>query len=191
MLIVITVLVISLILLIVSIYKDKINFLSVKLANVEEKINSTLLKRKELLKDSEDVIKEITKTKKEVYINFDELNDKEISMMELDRKLLVYMNEFYLIKDKYEELQKSDDFKKIAFMLAETEDLLSAYKDYYNDNASKYNKVIKCFPVCIISLLKGRKEKLFFDSKIVLIAIIMILNIKKRLPINLFFVMCF
>lgn len=26
--------------------------------------------------------------------------------MELDRKLLVYMNEFYLIKDKYEELQK-------------------------------------------------------------------------------------
>ena len=75
------------------------------------------------------------------------------------------MNEFYLIKDKYEELQKSDDFKKIAFMLAETEDLLSAYKDYYNDNASKYNKVIKCFPVCIISLLKGRKEKLFFDSK--------------------------
>ena len=156
MLIVITVLVISLILLIVSIYKDKINFLSVKLANVEEKINSTLLKRKELLKDSEDVIKEITKTKKEVYINFDELNDK---------KILVYMNEFYLIKDKYEELQKSDDFKKIAFMLAETEDLLSAYKDYYNDNASKYNKVIKCFPVCIISLLKGRKEKLFFDSK--------------------------
>lgn len=146
MLIVITVLVISLILLIVSIYKDKINFLSVKLANVEEKINSTLLKRKELLKDSEDVIKEITKTKKEVYINFGELNDKEISMMELDRKLLVYMNEFYLIKDKYEELQKSDDFKKIAFMLAETEDLLSAYKDYYNDNASKYNKVIKCFP---------------------------------------------
>lgn len=165
MLIVITVLIISLILLIVSIYKDKINFLSVKLANVEEKINSTLLKRKELLKDSEDVIKEITKTKKEVYINFDELNDKEISMMELDRKLLVYMNEFYLIKDKYEELQKSDDFKKITFMLAETEDLLSAYKDYYNDNASKYNKVIKCFPVCIISLLKGRKEKLFFDSK--------------------------
>ena len=136
MLIVITVLVISLILLIVSIYKDKIDFLSVKLANVEEKINSTLLKRKELLKDSEDVIKEITKTKKEVYINFDELNDKEISMMELDRKLLVYMNEFYLIKDKYEELQKSDDFKKIAFMLAETEDLLCAYKDYYNDNAS-------------------------------------------------------
>ena len=117
MLIVITVLIISLILLIVSIYRDKINFLSVKLANVEEKINSTLLKRKELLKDSEDVIKEITKTKKEVYINFDELNDKEISMMELDRKLLVYMNEFYLIKDKYEELQKSDDFKKIAFML--------------------------------------------------------------------------
>ena len=129
MLIVITVLIISLILLIVSIYKDKINFLSVKLANVEEKINSTLLKRKELLKDSEDVIKEITKTKKEVYINFGELNDKEISMMELERKLLVYMNEFYLIKDKYEELQKSDDFKKIAFMLAETEDLLSAYKD--------------------------------------------------------------
>ena len=48
MLIVITVLIISLILLIVSIYKDKINFLSVKLANVEEKINSTETPNKQL-----------------------------------------------------------------------------------------------------------------------------------------------
>ena len=148
-----------------NIYHDKLTFLNIKLSSIEEKINSTLIKRKELIKDSEKIIRNITKTNKQIYEGFEEVNEKETSMMELDRKLLVYINEFHLIKDKYQKLQKDDDFQKIAFKINETEDLLNAYKDYYNDNASKYNKVIKCFPVCIISLLKGRKEKLFFDSK--------------------------
>ena len=148
-----------------NIYHDKLTFLNIKLISIEEKINSTLIKRKELIKDSEKIIRNITKTNKQIYEGFEEVNEKETNMMELDRKLLVYINEFHLIKDKYQKLQKDDDFQKIAFKINETEDLLNAYKDYYNDNASKYNKVIKCFPVCIISLLKGRKEKLFFDSK--------------------------
>jgi hypothetical protein len=156
---------ISIILLIYSIYHDKINFLMIKLDNVEEKINSTLIKRKELLKDSEKNIKEVANTNKEIYDGLKDINDSNIDMMELDRKLLVYINEFYLIKDKYQKLQKSEEFQKIAFAITETEDLLNAYKDYYNDNAEKYNKLIKRFPVIIITLIKRRKEKLFFDKK--------------------------
>lgn len=165
MAIIIIVLLISVLLLITNIFTDKITFLTIKLNNIEEKINSTLIKRKELIKDSEEVIKEVVKTKKEIYSGLSKINDKNITMMELDRKLLIYINEFYLIKDKYLDLQKNEEFQKIAFKIAETEDLLNAYKDYYNDNASKYNKLIKQFPIIIITLIKRKKEKLFFDNK--------------------------
>ena len=77
----------------------------------------------------------------------------------------MYINEFYLIKDKYKELNKNEDFQKISFSIDETEDLLNAYKEYYNNNVTKYNKLIKRFPISIISLIKRRKEKLFFDKK--------------------------
>lgn len=164
MTLIIIVLILSIVLFIYNIYHDKLTFLSIKLKNIEEKINSTLIKRKELIKDSEKIIKDITKTNKQIYDGLENINNNT-SMMELDRKLLVYINEFYLIKDKYQKLQKNEDFQKIAFKITETEDLLNAYKDYYNNQASKYNGLIKKFPVIIITLIKRRKEKLFFDKK--------------------------
>ena len=43
--------------------KDKLNFIEVKIDTIEEKINETLIKRREILKDAEIKIKEIVKTK--------------------------------------------------------------------------------------------------------------------------------
>lgn len=165
MIIVIVILIVSIIILASSIYHDRITFILTKLNNIEEKINSTLLERKELIKDSEKIIKEVAKTDKEVFNGLSNLDSKNPGMMELDRKLLVYINEFYLIKNKYGKLENNEEFKKIAFKLNETEDKLNAYKDYYNDCSTKYNKLIRSFPVVIISLIKRRKEKLFFDKK--------------------------
>ena len=85
--------------------------------------------------------------------------------MELDRKLLIYINEFYLINDKYKKLKNHDEFQKIVYRIEETQELLNAYKDYYNNVASKYNKLIKVFPINIISFIKRRKQKSFFDKK--------------------------
>lgn len=162
MIIIAIVVLVGIALFIYSVYHDKITFLKIKLNMIEEKINSTLIKRKELIKDSEKIIKDVTKTNKDVYQGLNEVNDDDI--IKLDRKLLIFVNEFYLIKDKYNELSESDEFKNIAFAINETEDLLKAYKEYYNTNVTSYNKLIKSFPVIIISKLKRRKEKPFFDK---------------------------
>lgn len=164
MIIVIVVFILSLMLLIYNIFHDKMVTLTINFDNIEEKINSTLIKRKELIKDSEKIIKKVVKTEKEIYNSLSSIND-DVSMMELDRKLLICINEFYLIKDKYQKLQKDEEFQKIAFKITETEDLLNAYKDYYNDNAAKYNKLIRQFPIVISTIIKRRKEKSFFDKK--------------------------
>lgn len=164
MLIIIVVLIIGIVFLLYNVYHDKLSFIISKLNNIEEKIQSTLIKRKELLKDAEEVIKEKLKTEKNIFDGLDKLKDNA-NMMEIDKKLLVYIGEFHLIKEKYTELSKDEKFQKIAFAIAETEDLLNAYKEYYNDNANKYNKIIKTFPLIIPTIIKRKKEKLFFDNK--------------------------
>ncbi len=165
MIIVIIVFIICVILLMYNIYHDKFMFLTTKLNLIEEKINSTLIKRKDLIKEAEKIIKEVVDTDKDIFQGLKNINNDKMNMIVLDRKLLVYVNEFYLIKDKYKKLSKNEDFQKTAFLINETEDLLNAYKDYYNDYAGKYNKLIKKFPISIISIIKKRKEKSFFDKK--------------------------
>lgn len=165
MVIIFIVFVICLIIYLYSLYHNKLLFLNEKITNVEEKINSTLIKRKELIKESEKLIKMIINTDKNIYEGLDESTKEDSSMMKLDRKLLIYINEFYLIKDKYKKLQKDENFLKISYAIDETTDTLNAYKEYYNDVAQKYNKLIKSFPVIIVTFIKGRKEKEFFDKK--------------------------
>ena len=163
--IIIIFMVLSLVIFIYNIYHNKLLFLNIKITNVEEKIKSTLIKRKELLKDSEKIIKEIVKTDKTIYEGIDKLNNTNIDMIKLDRNLLIYMNEFHLIKDKYKVLDENEDFKNLSFKINETEDKLNAYKEYYNDIISKYNTLIRRFPIIILTVLKRRKTKEFFDKK--------------------------
>ena len=164
MTIIIVLIVIVISFIIYTIYHDKYVFLKIKLKNIEEKISSTLIKRKELLKEAESKIKENINTDKEIFEDFSDLSSK-MSMIELDRRLLVYVSQFHLISEKYEILDNDSDFKKIAFAINETEELLNSYKDYYNLTATKYNKLIKSFPIIILTIIKRRKEKPFFDNK--------------------------
>ena len=57
--------------------KDKLNFIEVKIDTIEEKINETLIKRREILKDAEIKIKVIVKTKKKVFENLDKLSKEK------------------------------------------------------------------------------------------------------------------
>ena len=163
MIIVAIILVISLVLFIYNIYHDKLALSYIKLYNIEEKINSTLVKRKELIKDAESKIKEIIKTDKVIFESFKEV-DNNNNMFDLNKKLLLSINDFYVIRDKYKKLQRNEDFQKICFSIDETEDLLSSYKKYYNKEALVYNKLIKSLPLFFISLLTRKKEKKLFKD---------------------------
>lgn len=165
MIFVIITLIICIVSFIFIIIRDKFLLINIKLINVEEKLNSNLLKRKTLLQESETLIKEILNTKKQIYEQMDELNSSNINMIELDRKLLICLSEFNLIKEKYKKLKNNEEFNKIAYALNETEDLLNAYKEYYNDTISKYNKLITTFPINIFTFIKRRKPKESFDKK--------------------------
>lgn len=165
MILIILTLILCIIIFAITLYNQKFNFISIKLKNITERINSSLIKRKKLLEDSEQIIKSELNTKKAIYENLKDLNKEKQDMIKLDRKLLVYIKEFYLIKDKYKKLQHNNDFEKITFSICDNEEKLNAYKQYYNDTILEYNKIIKIFPFSILSIIKGRKEKEFFDKE--------------------------
>lgn len=156
--------ILCIILFISIIIKDKLTFINIKLKTIEEKINSTLINKKSLLLDSETIIKDTLKTSKDIYENIEELNNSNIDIIELDTKLLLYINEFNLINEKYKKLQKNNDFQQIASNLNESDEQLLAYKKYYNDTVTSYNKLISTFPINMINLIKRRKKKKLFDN---------------------------
>jgi len=163
MFVTIPLLIIFIIVLMYFIHHDKLQFIEEKLVIIEEKINSTLIKRKEILKDSESEIKELVKTDKNIFSDLNSLDSKSMDMFELDKKLMVYKKEFSLIVDKYDVLKTNNEFQKLSFAISETSDKLETYRKYYNNYAEKYNKIIKSFPTIIATIIKRRKNKDFFD----------------------------
>ena len=57
MILIILTLILCIIIFAITLYNQKFNFISIKLKNITERINSSLIKRKKLLEDSEQIIK--------------------------------------------------------------------------------------------------------------------------------------
>ena len=54
---------------------------------------------------------------------------------------------------------------KIDVELSESEAEIVAFRKYYNDIITDYNKLIKSFPTNTIALIFKFKRKLYFDGK--------------------------
>ena len=54
---------------------------------------------------------------------------------------------------------------KIDIGLNESEAEIVAFRKYYNDIITDYNKLVKAFPTNIIALFFKFKSKLYFDGK--------------------------
>ena len=140
MTLIIVLVVIFIIALLYFVHHDKLVFINQKILTIEEKLKSTLIKRKEILKDAEKEIKELVKTDKEIFSDFQNIDSKKLTMFELDKKLMVYKKEFTLVMDKYEVLQKNEEFQKLSFAISETSDKLETTEGIKNTEATYKGK---------------------------------------------------
>ncbi len=139
----------------------------IRINEAEVNIDSTLRKRFDLLNKSISVIKTNGKIDKDVEVleTLHNLRSKKISNFELDRSLYDVINEFNVYKQTYEKLQKCEDFIKIEIALNESEAEIIAFRKYYNDIITDYNKLVKSFPSIIIAKIFGYKIKTYYDGK--------------------------
>ncbi len=156
---------ISLLIIWVSNSYNQFQVLIIRINEAEANIDSVLRKRFDLLSKSIDIIKENTKTEEDVLNQIVKLRSRKLTNFELDRKLYDALKEFEKYKEKFPKLKSAESFMKIDIALNESEAEIVAFRKYYNDIITDYNKLVKSFPSNIIALIFKFKSKLYFDGK--------------------------
>ena len=88
------------------------------------------------------------------------LRSRKLSNFDLDRKLYDGLKEFEKYKAEYPKLKNVESFMKIDIALNESEAEIVAFRKYYNDIITDYNKLVKSFPTNLIALIFKFKSKL-------------------------------
>lgn len=160
--------IIILICIIIAIYTfiyNKFQDTIIRINEVEATIDTNLRQKYDLINRSISLIKANIELDNEVFEEIVKLRSRKISNFDLDRKLINATNELYNIKETNKKKLKSEEINKIIKQLNEIDNKLNTYRDYYNANIIKYNKLVKSFPTNIVALLCKYENKLFFDMK--------------------------
>ena len=139
----------------------------IRINEAEANIDSTLRKRFDLLNKSINIIRANCNLEEDIEVlsSISKLRSKKLSNFELDRSLYDVINEFNNYKQNYEQLHTCEDFIKIEVALNESEAEIIAFRKYYNDIITDYNKLAKSFPNIIIAKILGYKIKTYYDGK--------------------------
>lgn len=136
----------------------------IRINEAEASIDTTLRKRFDLLNKSIGIIETNTNEKNVLEI-ISKLRSKKLSNFDLDRKLYEAINEYSKYKEKYDELKNNTDFLKIDIGINESESEIIAFRKYYNDIITDYNKLAKTFPSNIIGIIYKYNKKTYYDGK--------------------------
>ncbi len=137
----------------------------IRMNEAESNIDATLRKRFDLLNKAASIIRTTIEGKEDALNIIEKIRSKKISNFDLDRQIYEAINEFEVYKLEYKELKKIDDFVKIDYSLQETEAEIIAFRKYYNEIITSYNKMIITFPSVIVASLKKYNAKLYYDGK--------------------------
>lgn len=137
----------------------------IRINEVEATIDTDLRQKYDLINRSISLVKANVDIDNEVFDEIIKLRSRKISNFDLDRKLVGATNELYAIKESNKKEIKSEEINKIIKQLKDIDNRLDIYRNYYNSNIAKFNKMVKSFPTNIVALLCKYDTKLFFDMK--------------------------
>jgi LemA protein len=139
--------------------------LIIRINEAEVNIDAVLRKRFDLLNKSIDIIKANTNTKNEVLNIIVKLRSRKLDNFDLDRKLYEAIKEFNSYIEYYPDLKLNEAFMKIDIAISESEAEIEAFRRYYNDIITDYNKIVRTFPTNIAAIIFKQKKKPYFDGK--------------------------
>lgn len=139
----------------------------IRINEVEAMIDNNLRNKYDLINRAIPIIKSnISKDKdKEIFGEIVKLRSRKIGNFELYRILVRASSELKSLKEEFPDINKSEEIKKIEKQLDDIDIKVDNSIDYYNDNITIYNTLLKKFPSNIVGTFCKYKEKLFFDRK--------------------------
>lgn len=137
----------------------------IRINEVESMIDSNLRSKYDLINRAIPIIKTNIDKDKEVFGEIVKLRSRKVGNFELYRILVRASNELNGLKNEFPNIEKSDEIKKIISQIDDIDLKVDNSIEYYNDNISIYNELLKKFPSNIVATFCKYKEKLFFDRK--------------------------
>ena len=144
---------------------NKLNDLIIRINEVESNIDTNLRDKYDLLNRSISIIRNNYEEKNDIFDDVVKLRSRKISNFELERKLNDAYNEFLSFKEKNSDLKNNEEIIKTTINLEEIDEKLPILIEYYNNNITKYNKMITMFPTNVVAKINKFNTKLFFDRK--------------------------
>lgn len=137
----------------------------IRINEVESMIDNNLRNKYDLLNRAIPIIKSSVPKEKEIFGEIVKLRSRKLGNFELYRILIRASNEFGALKEEFDNIDKSSELKKISTQIKDIDLNLDNQIDYYNENISIYNNLLKKFPSNVVAIFCKYKEKLFFDRK--------------------------
>lgn len=137
----------------------------IRINEVESMIDTYLRNKYDLINKSIPIIKGNIKGEKEIFGEIVKLRSRKIGNFELYRILTRASNELNGLRAEYKDIDNSDEIKKITKQIDDIDIKIDNAIEYYNDNITIYNSLLKKFPSNIVATFGKYKEKLFFDRK--------------------------
>lgn len=155
---------ISLLLIVVVIFRNKFVFSIIKIEKAEEDIDLYLEKKSELLKRTMPIIKKELK-REEFLEELNEFNLNQIDNFKAHNILKGCYNELFKVLDDNEKLMKSDVLVSILEELNDNEEEIIGAIKFYNDNVVGYNQLVVSFPANILAFIFRYKKKEFYNNE--------------------------
>lgn len=137
----------------------------IRINEVESMIDNNLRNKYDLLNRIIPIIKSTIPKEKNVFEEIVKLRSRKLGNFELYRVLTRTSNELSSLEKEFPDISTSGEIKKIKNQINEIDLKLYSQIDYYNENISIYNTLLKKFPSNIVATFCKYKEKLFFDRK--------------------------
>lgn len=137
----------------------------IRINEVEALIDNNLRSKYDLINRAIPIIKSNIDKDRDVFGEIVKLRSRKIGNFELYRILVRASNEINALKEEFPDILNSEEIKKILKQTSDIDIKLNNCIDYYNDNISIYNALLKKFPSNIVATFCKYKEKLFFDRK--------------------------
>lgn len=147
-----------------SIY-NKFQDYIIRINEVESIIDKNLRNKYDLINRMIPIIKGNIDKDKDMFEEIIKIRSRKISNFELYRILMQSSIQLSSLKKEFPDINKSDEIKKLTKQIEDIDSKIENYIDYYNDNITIYNTLVKKFPSNLIALFSKYKEKLFFDRK--------------------------
>lgn len=141
-----------------GLYEEDI--IRVEEANIS--IKTILNKKIETLKKINDILKEINESdedKFKIIDNFEELNN-----IELNKEINNEIDKLNKFIDENLELKNNEDYSNIEVELKKLDIDSKVLKQYYNDTAERYNKMINFTPYKLVARIKKYELLETFDN---------------------------